>query len=167
MTSHAHRPPQQQGEPNEIPRSALLLGLAGLVPFVLLLIAMAMGADRQFGLPHGTLREVLKFYGAVIVSFLGGIRWGIGMHRENLKEAASFFGMSVVPPLLAWAAILISHPYDLIVLISTVLITGGADLALVRQGSAPAWYGKLRAVLTGAVIICLVAALALWPFMPV
>jgi hypothetical protein len=166
MTSDAHRPPRQQGESSQIPRSALLLGLAGLVPFVLLLIALAMDADERLGLPYGTLRDGLKFYGAVIVSFLGGIRWGIGMHRENLKEAASFFGMSVVPPLLAWGSLLISHPFDLIVLISTVLITGGADIALVGQGGAPAWYGKLRAVLTGAVIVCLVAALALWPFMP-
>ena len=151
----------------EIPRLALILGLAGIIPFVVLLIAMALGSDRAFDLPYGATREALKIYGAVIVSFLGGIRWGIGMHPGNMTEAASFFGMAVLPPLLAWAAILMPHPYDLIVLIGTMAVTGGADIALTRQGKAPAWYGKLRAILTGAVLLCLLAALALWPFMPV
>jgi hypothetical protein len=159
MTTHTTKPA------DSIPTTPLALGLAGVIPFLLLLAGMIFGLDAKIGLAPGAAREIMKIYGALIVSFLGGIRWGLGMHRENLEEAAAFFGMSVVPVILAWGAVLLPPPYDLLVLVGTLIVVASADVALARQGRAPAWYGKLRAILTVAVVACLVAALALWPFL--
>ena len=77
-----------------IPASALLLGLAGLIPFF-------AGAAAQFhALPLLDAEAGLKLvviYGAIILSFLGGIRWGtaIGPYdtgRQSLEFSASVHG---------------------------------------------------------------------------
>ena len=46
-------------------------------------------------------------YGASIVSFLGGIHWGIGFRNVSRMHNAPLFnfGWGVVPSLLAWVAI--------------------------------------------------------------
>lgn len=148
-----------------IPTTALTLGLLGVIPFLALLAGMFFHVDTRLGFSPGAAREALKIYGALIVSFLGGIRWGLGMHEENLGEAATFMGMSVVPVILAWGAVLLRAPWDLVVLVFALIVVAGADIALTRQGKAPAWYGRLRGMLTVAVVVCIVAALALWPFL--
>jgi hypothetical protein len=156
---------QANSKADAIPTTALTLGMLGVIPFLALLAGMIFHVDTRLGFSPGAAREALKIYGALIVSFLGGIRWGLGMHEENLQEAATFMGMSVVPVVLAWGAVLLRAPWDLVVLIFALIVVASADIALARQGKAPAWYGKLRGMLTVAVVICIVAALALWPFL--
>ena len=64
---------------------ALRLGYAGLVPFVLgAVLVWLVHRDVQ---PYATL--LLAGYGAVIVSFLGGVHWGLGM-RQAVPSPASF-----------------------------------------------------------------------------
>jgi hypothetical protein len=126
---------------------------------------MLAGRDPIFGVSAETAREAMKVYGAVIVSFLGGIRWGLGMHRDNSGQAAGLFASAVIMPILAWLAVFMPRPWDLVVLAGAFLIVWTADLALSRAGGAPPWFAKLRSMLTGAVLVCLIAAFALWPFL--
>lgn len=83
-----------------VPRTATLLGLAGLVPF--LLAPMAMWRDHH----HARLyAELLANYALAIICFLVGIWWGLALIRRsssalilsNVVVIAAFFGRSLLP----------------------------------------------------------------------
>ena len=77
------------------------LGYAGLIPFVLLAVLMWL-VDAEL-VPF--IAIALGGYAATIVSFLGGVHWGIGfMKGENTPRYHFIWG--VVPALIAWLALL-------------------------------------------------------------
>ena len=135
-----------------------LLGLAGLIPF------WALALARVTGLPHAIapieIQAALATYAATIISFLGGIRWGIAV-REPADGAAPDYIVGVVPQLLAWAALALPDPARLFALGLLVLILGPIDRRLVRRGLAPDWFGRLRTLLSlGAGAALFLAGLA-------
>ncbi|MCZ4322671.1 DUF3429 domain-containing protein [Pseudomonas anguilliseptica] len=139
------------------PKLALLLGYAGLVPFV-------TGALGIWVTPEGwrvVVLAALLDYAAVILAFMGAIHWGPAMRAENASEPAQIqLGLSVVPPLLGWLAISGGMPTSL-ALPLCLLAFGGlytADLRAVKLGLAPQWYPSLRQPLT--IIVCLSLLLA-------
>ena len=81
------------------------LGHAGLAPFVLLALLIWL-VDASL---HPFVALALAGYGAAIVSFLGGIHWGIALRdaRTGASAGATRFHLvwGVVPSLLAWLAI--------------------------------------------------------------
>ncbi len=77
------------------PRIAFVLGVAGLAPQALALIATFNEADRYTGLAAG------YFYAALIFSFLGGLWWGIAASRKDAPEW--LYVAAVVPSLIAFA----------------------------------------------------------------
>lgn len=135
-----------------IPAMALALGIAGLIPFVGLAGVIAVNAH----LPATDAWRVLTLYGAVILSFMGGVHWGLAMARGQ----SSGYAASVAPAIAAWFAVafLPARPA------TTVLAFGFAllllyDLAAVRRGDAPIWYAPLRRGLTAIVVGALAVAL--------
>ena len=146
--------------PLGIPPAPLALGLAGLIPFWGLALAIlargAVGIDlARFGI--ASLDLALATYGAIIVSFLGGIRWGLAARAD--EQGFAPYALSVVPSLVAWAALVAPAPWRLAVLGFVALALGPIDLGLVRSGAAPAWFGRLRLILsTGAGVALLLAA---------
>ncbi len=145
--------------PGSIPRAPLLLGLAGLIPFWGL--ALGVGIAPAAGLPApGVLAFALAAYGAVIVSFLGGIRWGLATTRPNQEAMAVQYGVAIVPSLLAWAALALPMPAALGALGLVGLLLGLVDQGLVRNGLAPAWFGRLRLILSGGAGAALLVAAA-------
>nr|WP_307730373.1 DUF3429 family protein [Alsobacter ponti] len=147
-----------------MPMSAAALGVAGVLPFALLTLAAIFEYDRRVGLASGSARDFLVLYGIVIASFVGGIRWGAAMRHPDPKERAMFFAMSVLAPLFAFAIPIVTRPpHDLTLLILIFLLLGFSDVMMARKGSAPAWYGTLRTVLTGLVVAILIVALAVLP----
>lgn len=77
------------------------LGYAGLIPFVLLAALMWL-VDTEL-LPFVAI--ALGGYAAAIVSFLGGLHWGIGFMKG--QDAPPFhFIWGVVPSLFAWVALM-------------------------------------------------------------
>lgn len=89
--------------------TAYRLGYAGLVPFVV--GALLVWIVRPDAHPYATL--ALSSYAAVVVSFLGGIHWGIGF-REAAPEPAMFV-WGVVPSLVAWPAVMMPASAGLVV----------------------------------------------------
>lgn len=80
--------------------TARLLGHLGLLPFVLgAALVWVVNAQAH---PHAL--QALSAYAAVIVSFLGGIHWGLGFRLS--APPASLFVWGVLPSLVAWAAVL-------------------------------------------------------------
>jgi Protein of unknown function (DUF3429) len=142
---------------HRIPPIPLLLGAAGLIPFAGLALMLATGI--LFGFERASVHGALATYGALILSFLGGIRWGLALSMGKASAANREFALSVVPQLLAWASLALPAPWDLRALAALVLALGVADLALARQGGAPAWFGRLRLGLTaGAAVALLVGS---------
>ena len=77
------------------------LGYAGLIPFVLLAALMWL-VDAEL-LPFVAI--ALGGYAAAIVSFLGGVHWGIGFMKGDAAPRLHFV-WGVVPSLIAWLALM-------------------------------------------------------------
>ncbi|MFV8835485.1 DUF3429 domain-containing protein [Aquisalimonas sp.] len=126
--------------------TAIALGLAGALPFVALAIAVWLIPETQSAWALGAVIA----YGAVILSFLGGIHWGLALHAGPPRG----FVISVIPSLLAWAALLL--PATLALSLLTVCLVAQLVLDL-RIRLAP-WFRVLRAVLTAAAAASLLLA---------
>ena len=83
------------------PQTITRLGYAGLIPFVLLAALMWL-VDAEL-LPFVAI--ALGGYAAAIVSFLGGVHWGIGFMKGDAAPRFHFI-WGVVPSLLAWLALM-------------------------------------------------------------
>ena len=85
---------------------ATVLGGSGLVPFVTLALASGMAVGS---LSHSATFAFVVYAG-VILSFLGGIQWGLAIGGRNAgtladEEFCMLLTMSVVPSLIAWAGV--------------------------------------------------------------
>ena len=146
--------------PNRIetlPQPALVLGLAGLVPFVALAIQVATGRPFDARMTGQALAALL-IYGAVILSFLGGIQWGLAVASADRSDAWRRFGLSVLPSLVAWAGLWLGGRNGLITLAVGVGLWGLYEVWSTGLGEAPRWYGRLRLALTIVVVAALTAA---------
>jgi hypothetical protein len=158
-----HHKPAPEVDDRAIPMSALLLGAAGVLPFLVLALAALLRVEERFGLPPGLARAGLLAYGVVIVSFLGGIRWGVGLLHKDRKRATALFVMSILAPLVAWIALFMPRPHDFVIVIACLLVLGYSDVMLSSRGTTPRWYGTLRGILTAAVVAIMIFALAMLP----
>ncbi|MBM3408636.1 MAG: DUF3429 domain-containing protein [Betaproteobacteria bacterium] len=135
------------------PVAAQWLGLLGLIPFGATVVAGLIPALQL----HSVALQALLAYGAVILSFLGGIRWGLAIVKAGHADLFSPLLISVLPSLLGWIALLVSGSTGLLLLafgFSALLL---ADL---RLPMAPDWYGALRLPLSvGAIAALLMGVL--------
>ena len=142
-----------------IPRAALILGWAGVLPFA----ALALGALLDLALPVAQPRQALISYGAIILSFMGGVQWGlVTAPRVAIagRDGRNRFGISVLPALWAWFCLLALPPAAaLLGLAAGFAALLAYDLHTVRTGYASLWYRPLRIQLTVAVVFLLLAAL--------
>jgi len=134
-----------------IPRPALLLGWAGVIPFALLTAASVLDMHLWSLDPA----MALGAYGACILSFMGGAQWGVLLPQEEGHAPFFRYLASVLPALLAFLCLLIPSTSGLIGLIVGFLALLAYDLSAVRQGLAPRWYASLRIQLTLAVVVLL------------
>lgn len=145
-----------------IPRSALLLGLAGLIPFVwgaATVLSPALGALAFQMLPPVFVGAVvLVTYGSVILSFMSGVLWGFAT-RATGREAAVGYALSVLPALWAFVMVTDTSATSLIWLMTGFAGLLGLDASFLRQGLAPPWWLRLRLLLTAVVLLCLLAGL--------
>lgn len=141
------------------PSLPFLLGLSGLIPFWGLALAKATGWPHA--IPAGEIDAMLATYAATILSFLGGIRWGVAVATASRRRIAADFVFGVTPQLFAWGALALPDPWRFWVLGVGVLALGPIDRNLVARGLAPDWFGRLRIILSlGAGAALFVAALA-------
>jgi hypothetical protein len=80
----------------ELPSAARLLGYAGLLPQIAAVLAAPDEDTRFIALAAG------YFYAALILSFLGGVWWGVAVTRDDAP--AGLFTVAVVPSLVAFAS---------------------------------------------------------------
>lgn len=140
---------------NPMPMGAIILGVAGLVPFLGFAALSVAGSDGGLGNLGLAPRTILSAYGAVIASFLGGIRWGAAAARN---AGNGDYLIAIVPSIIAWAALAAPAPWDLRILGVLVLAWGLIDQDLPRRGLVPRWLGRLRLVLSGVAGAALLVA---------
>jgi len=133
---------------------AWALGIAGLLPFV----ASAAGLWLLPPDWAGFAALALLTYAAVIVSFLGGIHWGLAMPLAQTRRGLLIWG--VLPSLLAWAGLLLNSVWGLLLMAASLLLCYIVDCQVYRSLRLGNWLG-LRALLTFvAVLSCLAGAAA-------
>jgi len=142
-----------------IPVPARWFGLTGTIPFVGLSIGGAFLSGAHQSLAYFTLVA----YGAVILSFLGGVHWGRAIRAFDHGIGADRFlwvslGISVVPSLIGWLTLLVPMTIGLPVLAASFAAMLLIDLQTVKAGQFPAWYGNLRVILSVIVIASLLFA---------
>ena len=90
-----------RGRANRVPTAAAVLGVAGLLPLLLALFVRLMaGGNPESQLP-GMAGALALITSALILSFLGGIWWGVAVARVPMEEQAPLFALAVVPSILA------------------------------------------------------------------
>jgi hypothetical protein len=96
-------------------------------------------------------------YAAVILSFLGGARWGLELARAPDAPSPWRLCASVLPSIAGWIAVVINiaPAASIGVLMAGFLAQFAWDWRAGQTGRAPAWYGALRALLTAGVLLAL------------
>lgn len=139
----------------KIPAVPLWLGLGGLLPFIALSLALLIGQPLPW---IGEPARALLGYGAVILSFLGGVRWGFALRMVDPTLQARAMIVSVVPSLVGWGLLLLPPVIGLVLMPLCFVAVAVADRRLLVLG-APAWYQRLRWLLTIVVASSILVAL--------
>ena len=142
-----------------VPAAAKWLGGFGAVPFVVFAISSTM----LDGLYQAQAWYALAVYGAVILSFLGGVHWGLAIAEFGTQLEQSAWRrllLSVVPSIIGWIALMISTVPGLLMMAASFGVMLWIDLTAARKGEVPGWYPKLRGPLSVVVIGCLLLGAA-------
>lgn len=140
--------------PDRIPPAAVILTALGFVPFA----ALAMGTVF---LPEEHRQPALQFqhlYGAVILSFLGGIYWGWEMaicYAQTRPVSSARLLIGILPPLFGWLALLLPGTLPSFALAACFCILLAYDLWRTTQHQVPRWYPALRIPITVVVVTSL------------
>jgi hypothetical protein len=136
-------------------RTGRMLALLGFVPFaVLALWLYGIAPDHPWR--QGTIL-LLTTYAAIVLSFLGGIRWGLALlAREG--EGGRDINLSILPPLMGWIAVIVPPPLTFVFLAVAFAAQGAWDSLTLTPERVPAWYRRVRIQLTILVVAALVVA---------
>ena len=147
-----------------IPRSALILGFAGLIPFLWGAISELGLFNVQMGDPSsgngypllvpGDGRLLMIRYGTVILCFMSGVLWGFATKTEGTQATAGYI-LSVLPALWIFASIGRGPTEALLNLVAGFVAVLFLDYAFWKWGLAPRWWMKLRIPLSVIVTACL------------
>ncbi|KAI9761475.1 MAG: hypothetical protein M4579_000985 [Chaenotheca gracillima] len=148
----------------EVPREAYYIGMAGVLPYLAtsastVYLAWDINHADLYGqgfLLSGHNAELLLHvleplqvgYGAVIISFLGAIHWGLEWAGYGGYQRYPRYMIGVVAPAVAWPTILLPVEYALIVQFLAFNFLYFADARATMRGWCPPWYQTYRFVLT-------------------
>ena len=137
------------------------LGISGLIPFVTPPLLMY---TQNVTCPE--LMQYQLYYGAAILSFLGGVRWGMAVTPGSaIPGNLAQYSWSVIPSLIAWGALMLPDTYPVM---SSVMSPGMSfvifGIALtcykdLKQAGYPLWFKGLRILLTIVAIISMSSSL--------
>jgi hypothetical protein len=144
-----------------IPRAALWLGLAGLIPFALAAGVIALRPSLPmdgFELPlMGFGHLVLLSYGRIILAFMAGVLWGFATKATRVW----WYVASVTPALWVFFTSFLPDSDEDITLAIGFAALLALDWAFARAQLAPPWWMRLRVMLTAVVLACLCVSIFL------
>lgn len=127
------------------------LGLAGLIPFIGLAAVILLEVAGW----QAVALQAFLYYSAVILSFLGGVHWGVAMsldHEGSYPFSARMM-VAMAPSLLAWPALMLSPQFSLLALMIGFLLIRLYEAQADSVERLPVWYTTLRTLLTVVVVI--------------
>lgn len=138
---------------------ALLLGLIGLAPFIGCGLA-ALGTSAA-----DAWLEALIGYAALVLSFAGGVHWGLVLGEAEPRSPGPRLGLAVVPLVLGWAAlvcaVLVAFWLALAILIAGYILAIAVEQQGNTRGLLPAHYLWLRWAFTIVAVAMLTTVLTL------
>ena len=132
------------------PRSVVAYGLLGLIPFLAPPAAALIWPGWA-----GLAALIQALYAALILSFLGGVRWGLAVSRPVVSPLT--ISLSMLPTIAALAILaLLSHAQrmELWALALALALHWAWDA---RAHGAPPWFARLRTILTLGAVASLLA----------
>ncbi|KAH6845759.1 hypothetical protein B0I37DRAFT_287499, partial [Chaetomium sp. MPI-CAGE-AT-0009] len=164
-----------------VPREAFGLGLAGTLPYLATSLSTAVlswnlntewptqsSFINAFLFNHEAAAHWLHIlepiqigYGAVIISFLGAIHWGLEFGERQAAEDRTRlrYGIGVLAPAVAWPTIYMPIEWALTTQFAAFCALYFTDSRATVKGWAPAWYASYRFVLTAVVGSAIVISL--------
>lgn len=137
------------------PRWILFYGQLGLIPF---LAPSVVG--WLWPAAASLAGSALAIYAALILSFLGGARWGMAIQVPSVDNR--IVSLAMLPSLVGFALLLLPSEYrgwQLAGLAAAHLLQGAWDL---RAANVPTWYASLRGRLTLGAVLGLVLGVAVF-----
>lgn len=160
---------------NEVPRETYYLGAAGTLPYLATSLstvflsyninhAPVTGTNWMFSPDQAhyllsIIQPIQIGYGAVILSFLGAIHWGLEYAGYGGHHSYRRYAIGVAAPAMAWPTIFMPLEYALISQFVGFTALYFADARATVRGWAPPWYSTYRFVLTFIVGVSIVISL--------
>ncbi|MEM6896247.1 MAG: DUF3429 domain-containing protein [Pseudomonadota bacterium] len=144
-----------------VPRSALILGLAGVLPFLWGALTTVLPELGAASLPYLNARLIGPFvqlwYGTIILSFMSGVLWGFATKAGDWQGWG--YALSTLPALfcLFFVGRGADNSADMLIVGFAALL--GLDWLFHRRGLTPDWWMQLRVLLTALVILALTVGL--------
>mgnify|MGYP000141193008 FL=1 len=134
----------------------ILIGILGLLPFVFGLVDLSINKNElifKINLP--------KYYGAIILTFLGSKYWGIILNLNGIKKISNELKVgiiiwSILPSIIAITVLFIQSSVSIIILALSFTLCQIIDELLYNKINFPHWYIILRRILTLIVLIILI-----------
>ncbi|KAF2642660.1 hypothetical protein P280DRAFT_271111 [Massarina eburnea CBS 473.64] len=148
---------------SEVPRQAHYIGLAGVLPYLatsLSTVGCAYEINHSVAgygyiISAETASKLLQIleplqigYGAVILSFLGAIHWGLEFAGYGGNHGYRRYAIGVAAPAIAWPTVLMPVEYALITQFTAFTLLYYVDTRATYRGWTPPWYAIYRFVLT-------------------
>ena len=134
----------------------ILLSVLGLLPFFFGLIDLLLNKDNLF-----FVINLPKYYGSIILTFLGAVYWGIILNDSNknlINEKVKTFIIcwSIIPSLWSVLILIFINNMTIIILALCFIIVQFVDEFIVKYFKFPIWYLFLRRSLTISVVCILI-----------
>lgn len=134
---------------------AKILTFSGALPFAAAVLAHLQGmASYHSG-------YLALTYGAVIISFMAGIHWGLFLTHAQYTRINLLLSSNLLA-LIAWASLFFLIPVtQYLIQIVCFIVLWSIDRRLYAEGVIEGWYYQLRTQITTVVVIFLSALLVL------
>ena len=148
--------------PRRLPLLAVILSVAGLIPFIMCGLG-AVATNTVTSLPAVNL---LIAYSAIVLSFLGGVHWGLTLATEHDPAERPRLLGGALAAVLSWGVVAVAiytlHPSLGIALMIALFILGMvAEWRAHDRGWVPGGYIGMRIVITVVVVAILTTVLML------
>ncbi|KAI0196928.1 hypothetical protein F4808DRAFT_300324 [Astrocystis sublimbata] len=165
----------------EVPKEPYALGLAGTLPYLgtsvsTVYLAWVLNSPmpststlkNNLMISQETAQQLLATlepiqlgYGAIIISFLGAVHWGMEYAAKTPDAARTRlrYGLGVTAPMVAWPTLYMPVEFALTAQFAAFVALYFADARASVRGWAPAWYSTYRFALTAVVGVAIAISL--------
>ena len=142
-----------QTDKKKISPTAFKLGIAGLIPFIVL-AGSGLAAPSSY---KDIILLCLLAYAASISSFLGAIHWGLTMREVNPNGMYLIWG--VIPSLIAWISLMLNPDLGLWLISALLWVCLIIDAKIYPTYGLRHWLPMRLFLTTTASVACLIVSL--------